>query len=95
MVEVLADRARDRADAHLQTGFVGNEIRDVLPDSALDRADDRVGVLVRRHVHFDAEVDPVHVDEAVAERPRHRFVDLGDDLATADGRDDRVHRRAK
>ena len=66
------DRARDRADAHLERRPVGDQVRDVLADPALDLADRRVGVLVGRHVDLDAEVDLGDVDEAVAEGPGHR-----------------------
>ena len=60
------------------------------PIRSLDVADDRVGVRVRRDVDLDAEVDVVDVDEAVAERPRHRPVELDDDRRG--GADGRVHR---
>ena len=40
-------------------------------DLALDVADDLHRVLVRRLIDFDAPGRSVHVDEAVAERPRH------------------------
>ena len=63
---------RDRADAELERGAVGDEIGDELADLPLDCADLPDGVLVRRHVDLDREIDVAHVDEAVAERPRHR-----------------------
>ena len=60
------------------------------PIRSLDVADHRAGVGVRWDVDLDAEVDVVDVDEALAERPRHRPVELDDDrLRRADGR---VHR---
>ena len=81
---------RDRADPQLERRPVRHEGRDVRADPLLDVADHRVGVGVRRDVDLDAEVDVVDVDEAVAERPRHRPVELDDDrLRRADGR---VHR---
>ena len=47
-------------------------------------------VLVRRLVHLDGEVDVVDMDEALAERARHRPVELDDD--DPGGTDRRVHR---
>ena len=48
------------------------------------------GMLVRRRVDLDREVDVVDVDEALAERPRHRAVELDDDGPR--GTDRGVHR---
>ena len=84
-------RRRDGADAQLERRAVGDELGDVLADPALDVAD-RAGSACSYGglVDLDAEVDVVDVDEAVAERPRHRPVELGDDRLR--GADRRVHR---
>ena len=52
--------------------------------------------VVRRDVDLDREVDVVDVDEALAERPRHRPVELDDDgLRRADRRVHRLDARAQ
>ena len=52
--------------------------------------------LVGRHVDLDREVDLGDVDEAVAERPRHRPVELDDDRSRGpDGGVHRLDRRAE
>ena len=81
---------RDGADPELERRAVGHELRDVLADPPLDVADLAGRVLVRRDVHLDREVDVVHVDEALAEGPRHRPVELDDDRLR--GPDRGVHR---
>ena len=83
-------RGRDRPDAQLQRGPVGDELRDVFADPPLHVADRTGAVLVGRHVDLDPEVDVVHVDEALAEGPRHRPVELDDDRLR--GPDRGVHR---
>ena len=84
-------RRRDRADAELERRAVRDEIGDVLADPALDVAD-RAGCACSYggYVDLDREVDVVDVDEALAERPRHRPVELDDDRLR--GADRRVHR---
>ena len=82
-VALVAERerggGRDAADAQLERGAVGDELGDVLADPPLDVAELADRVLVGRHVDLDGEVDLAHVDEAVAERARHRAVELRDD----------------
>ena len=65
-------RRRDGADPELERRAVGDEVGHELADPPLDVADRADRVLVRRDVDLDREVDVVDVDEAVAERPRHR-----------------------
>ena len=89
-VRAMRGRRRDRADPELERRAVRDELGDVLADPPLDVADRRAGVLVRRDVDLDGEVDVVDVDEAVAERPRHRPVELDDDRLR--GPDGGVHR---
>ena len=60
----------------------GIELGDECADPPLDVADLADRVLVRRDVDLDREVDVVDVDEAVAECPRHRAVELDDDGAS-------------
>ena len=67
-----------------------DQLGDVPADPPLDVADRRAGVDVRRDVDLDGQVDVVDVDEAVAERPRHRPVELHDDGLR--GADRGVHR---
>ena len=61
----------------------------MLADPTLDVAEEPDGVLVGRHVNLDRQVDVVHVDEALTERPRHRAVELHDHRAG--GADGGVH----
>ena len=69
----------------------GSELGDMAADAALHLADLAGRVLVRGLVDLDGEVDVVHVDEALAQGPRHRPVELHDDRLR--GPDGRVHRR--
>ena len=77
--ERRAHRRRDPADAHLDRGAIGNEIRHELPDPPLDLSRHADQVLVRGHVALDREVDLVDVDEAVAQGSRDGAVELDDD----------------
>ena len=71
-------------------GAVRHEVGDELADPALHVAELWDPVLVRGDVDLDRKVDVVDVDEALAQRPRHRPVELDDD---GPGRADRgVHR---
>ena len=70
--QCLRRRRRDRADAELERRAVRHELGDVAADPPLDVADRGAGVDVRRDIDLDGQVDVVDVDEAVAERPRHR-----------------------
>ena len=70
---------RDRPDAQLDRRPVGDQLGDVLANPALDLADRAAEVLVGRHVHLDRQVDLVNVDEALAQGPGHRAVELDDD----------------
>ena len=83
-------RRRDGTDAELDRGAVRNEVRDVLADPPLHIADGPDRVLVWRDVDLDCEIDVADVDEAVAEGPRHRAVELDDDRPR--GADRGVHR---
>ena len=71
--------SRDGADPELEGGAVGNELGDKRADAPLDHADRRLMELIRRLVGLHREVDLVDMDEAVAEGPRHRPVELDDD----------------
>ena len=67
-----------------------------LADAALHLADLAGRVLVRGLVDLDGEVDVVHVDEALAQGPRHRPVELHDHRGRgADGRVHRLHAGAQ
>ena len=89
-------RRRDRADAQLERGTVGDQVRHVRADPPLHLADRADGSLVGRHVDLDREVDVGHVDEALAEGPRHRAVELDDDrLRVPDRGMHRLHRCAQ
>ena len=72
-------RCRDRADPELECRAIRHELRDVLADPLLDEADGADPVFVGRDVDLDSEVDVVDVDEALAQCPRHRPVQLDDD----------------
>ena len=72
-------RGRDRPDPQLDRCPVRDELGDVLADPPFDLANRAARVLVGRHVHLDRQVDLVDVDEAVAEGPGHRPVELDDD----------------
>ncbi len=88
--ESQGGRRRDGPDPQLEGRAIGHEFRDVLPDPPLHIPDARACDGVRQHVHLDRQVDVVDVDEALAERPRHRLIDLHDHgLRRIDGR---VHR---
>ena len=50
----------------------------MLADPSLHNADRRVRVRVGRHVDLDGQVDVVDVDEALAQRARHRPIELDD-----------------
>jgi hypothetical protein len=71
-------RRGDRADPELEGRTVGHEIGHVLPDPSLNVTDRLDPALVGRHVDLDGEIDVVHVDEALAERPWHRPIELDD-----------------
>ena len=89
-------RGGDRPDAKLDRGAIGHEISDVLADSALHLPDLPDGMLVRGLVDLDGHVDVADMDEAVAERPRHRSIELDDDAAgRPDRRMHRFHGRSK
>ncbi len=82
---------RNRTDAQLDRGPVGDELRDERADPALHLADRRPAYVVRPLIGLHAEIDLVDMDEAVAKRAGHRPVELDDD--SPGGRRDRgVHR---
>ena len=58
---------------------IRHELGHVAADLALHLAHLADAVRMRALVDLDGEVDVAHMDEAVAERARHRAVELGDD----------------
>ena len=77
--QVLQDRVRNAADAHLQGRAVGDQTGDVLSHlemnirtAALHRFRDRI-------INFDDRAQPAQMDETVAQRAGHLAVYLGDD----------------
>ena len=76
--ERLHDGLGDRAHADLHRGAVGDEVGHVAGDAALDVADGRRRVFGERMLDLDPAVDLGAVQEGVAERPRHRGIDLRD-----------------
>jgi len=69
----------DGADAGLDRGPVVHQLGAVTADRLLLLGERLLGQLEDGLVHLDEVVDLVHVDEAVAVRPRHARVHLGDD----------------
>src|SRR4029079_17515562 len=89
-------RRWDRADTQLQRRPIGDEVGDICTDPPLDVADRAEWMLVRWSVDLDREVDLLDVDEALAQRPRHRAIELHDHrLRGTDGRVDGLYRCAE
>ncbi len=85
---------RDGTDPQLERRSVWNELGHVLADPPLDIADLAAVILVGWHVDLDRQVDLVDVDEALAERPGHRPIELDDHRPGGpDRRLDRLDRR--
>ena len=79
LIEIPARRGKAAFVSSGQVVTVINTHGEQVVDTwAFNRADLGQGHLVGRHVDIDAEVDPTHVHESIAQRPRHPRIELRD-----------------
>ena len=86
-VQGVQDRARHRADSHLDHRAVGHQGRDLPRDLFIDLARLARRMLQRRTRAPHDVVDPRHVERLVGVSPRQTIVDLGNHGARSAHRD--------